>query len=309
MYKRINVSTEKKHKYLQRSIFKRYLNFKKRLGSKNRKKRLIRPDPRFILRVIYFLEKRERFALSTVILTAGVLVTQLIWQDVRFAMVIFLSLASYILTAWSLREDIKGNEWLLLFILPVLFTASLSMFYFLLPARMIIRLTTSVIFAVGTYAILLIENIYNVAAQRSIQLLRAAQSIGLLLTLTVIFLSANIIYSLRLGFMSNALILTLLSFFLGLQSLWSVKPESRFSQRFFIHALVIAFGVGELSLALSFWPIENASYSLLIAAAYYSLVGIIQQHFNERLFFNVVREYMLVFFFTFLLTFLTTRWG
>ena len=276
---------------------------------KKRKKKTKKSNFRVLKKILFFLEKRERFAFQTVVLTGGVLITQLIWQDVRFPMVFFLSFLSYILTAWSLREDIEGKEWLLLFILPVFFTASLSLFYFLLPPRMIIRLTTSIIFAVGTYAILLIENIYNVAAERSIQLLRAAQSIGLLLTLTVIFLTANIIYSLRLGFMANAIILAVISFFLSLQSLWSVKVENRLSPRLITHACVIAACIGELSLALSFWPIENASYSLLIAAAYYSLVGIIQQYLNERLFFNIVREYILVFLFTFTLTFITTRWG
>ena len=286
MYKRLKVNEEKK-----------------------RKKKTKKPNFKVLKKILFFLEKRERFAFQTVVLTGGVLITQLIWQDVRFPMVFFLSFLSYILTAWSLREDIEGKEWLLLFILPVFFTASLSLFYFLLPPRMIIRLTTSIFFAVGTYAILLIENIYNVAAERSIQLLRAAQSIGLLLTLTVIFLTANIIYSLRLGFMANAISLAVISFFLSLQSLWSVKPENRLSPRLITHAFVIAACVGELSLALSFWPIENASYSLLIAAAYYSLVGIIQQYLNERLFFNIVREYILVFLFTFILTFVTTRWG
>lgn len=286
MYKRLKVNEEKK-----------------------RKKKTKKSNFRVLKKILFFLEKRERFAFQTVVLTGGVLITQLIWQDVRFPMVFFLSFLSYILTAWSLKEDIEDKEWLLLFILPVFFTASLSLFYFLLPPRMIIRLTTSIIFAVGTYAILLIENIYNVAAERSIQLLRAAQSIGLLLTLTVIFLTANIIYSLRLGFMANAIILAVISFFLSLQSLWSVKVENRLSPRLITHAAVIAACIGELSLALSFWPIENASYSLLIAAAYYSLVGIIQQYLNERLFFNIVREYILVFLFTFTLTFITTRWG
>src|SRR3989338_8883160 len=105
-------------------------------------------------RILLFLDKRERFALQTVILTVGVLTNQLIWQDYRFYMVDILSLFSYILTAWSLKEDVNGIEWILLFILPVLFTASVSLFYFLLPSRWIIRLATTVVFAVGTYAIL-----------------------------------------------------------------------------------------------------------------------------------------------------------
>ena len=87
-----------------------------------------------------FLDKRQRFVIQTLFLTAGLLITQLIWQDVRFAMVVILSLFSYILTAWSLTEGVKGIEWYMLFILPVFFTLSVSLFYFLLPARWFIRI-------------------------------------------------------------------------------------------------------------------------------------------------------------------------
>ena len=259
--------------------------------------------------VLSFLEKRERFALQTIILTSGVFITQLIWQDARFHMVLFLALMSYVLTAWSLKEDIKGIEWILLFILPVFYTASVSLFYFLLPPRWITRFSTTSLFALGSYAILLVENIYNVAAKRSIQLLRAAQSVGLLLTLAVIFLTANIIYSLRFPYWVNMLIMSAISFFLAIQSLWSVKLQKKLDSEIYLFALTIAVGVGELSMALSFWPVENASFSLLLSASYYSLVGVIQQKIMDRLFANVIREYIIVFILTFFLTFIITKWG
>ena len=171
------------------------------------------------------------------------------------------------------------------------------------------RLSITVIFAIGTYAILLVENIYNVARERSIALLRAAQSVGLLLTLTVIFLSSNIIYSLRVPFYLNMPLITIIGFFLALQSLWSINLDKKIESSLIIFALVVGIGVGELAMALSFWPIENASFSLLIAATYYAMVGVIQQRISDRLFMNVIREYLIVFIFTFILTFLTTRWG
>jgi len=259
--------------------------------------------------ILFGLEKRERFAIQTIILTGGVLITQVIFSDLKFYMVLFLSLISYILTWWSLKEDIEGNEIYLLFILPVLFTASLSLFYFLLPPRWIIRLTTTAMFAVGTYAILLVENIYNVASLRSIQLLRAAQSVGLLITLIIVFLSANIIYSLRLPFWANFLLLTLISFFLALQSLWTINLDKKLGNELIMFSLIVAVGIGEMSMALSFWPITTPSFSLLISASFYTVVGIIQQYLAEKLFSNVIREYIIVFIFTFLLTLVITRWG
>lgn len=263
----------------------------------------------YFQKIYRFLDKRQRFALQTIILTAGVLLSQLIWDDFRFYLVIALALLSYILTSWSLTEDVKGAEWVLLFILPVLFTTSLSMFYFLLPSRWIVRLTMTVIFAVGTYAILLVENIYNVAAERSIGLLRAAQSVGLLATLIIIFLLSNIIYSLRLNYFYNVMMIAVISFVLSLQSLWSVKLEAKLDRVFLLYAFIISLGVGELALSLAFWPVDIALYSLLLTAGYYSLTGIIQQYFAERLFGNVTREYLTVFIFILLLTFFTTKWG
>lgn len=224
-------------------------------------------------------------------------------------MVGVLSVLSYLLTIWSLSEDIKGIEWILLFLLPVSFTASVSLFYFLLPGRWFVRLVTLVIFAIGTYGLLLIENIYNVAAIRSIQLLRAAHSVGLLLTLVVVFLSANIVYSLRLAFWQNALILGLLNFILALQSLWAIKLEEKLSKVLILYGFIVAMGITQIAFVLSFWPVENASYSLFITASYYAMVGIFQQYFLDRLFFNTIREYVLVFLFTFGLTFLSAKWG
>lgn len=255
------------------------------------------------------LDKRQRFAIQTVLLTAGILTTQLIWEEYRFLMVFILAALSYILTIWSLREDIRGTEWLHLFILPVAFTASVSLFYFLLPGRWITRLTIGTVFAVGTYAILLVENIYNVAAIRSIQLLRAGRSVGLLLTLIIIFLSASIVYSLRLWFWQNMLILSAISFVLALQSVWSARLDVGKMKELSLYAAFIAWGIGQLALALSFWPISNASYSLLMTAAYYSMVSIIQQHLLERLFKDTIREYVFVFIFTLFLALITTRWS
>lgn len=261
------------------------------------------------LQFLINLDKRQRFALQTLILTFGLLTTQLIWEDYRFIMVVILSIMSYFLTAWSLSEDIKGIEWLLLFILPVLATSSFSLFYFLLPGRWITRLFITAVFAVGTYATLLSENIYNVAAQRSIQLLRVAQSVGLLITLVVVFLSVSIIFSIRGSFWINMFLLTPVVFVLSLQSIWSVKLTPSISREMIIYASVASIGTGEIVAALSFWPIQIATVSLFTAASFYAIIGIIQQHLLGRLFPNTIKEYILTFVFTFVVSILITRWG
>jgi len=228
-------------------------------------------------------------------------------------MVFILSIFSYLLTAWSLKEDIVGVEWLLLFILPVFFTASMSLFYFLLPARWISRLTISAIFAIGTYAIVRAENIYNVAVQRSIQLLRVAQTVGLLITLSVLFLSAVVVFSLRLAFWQNMFILAPLAFVLALQSLWSVRLETKLTGQLFIYSTVLAIVIGEIAAVLSFWPVFKSSsfaiVALFISSIYYSMVGMTQQYFLGRMFANTTREYIVPFFSMLILLIFSTRWG
>lgn len=267
----------------------------------------------FKLRKFRFLDKQQRFVIQTFILTAGILITQLIWTDYRLPMVIILSISTYILTAWSLKEDIRGTEWIFLFVLPVFFTASVSLFYFLLPSRWISRLIVSIIFAVGTYAIVRAENIYNVAAARSIGLLRVAQTVGLLITLVIMFFSTVVIYSLRVPFWINMIILASLSFILALQSLWTVKLETRFTKQLLIFSGVIGLTIGEIVGILSFWPIFKSSGmaigALFINSVFYSIVGLTQQYFMGRMFTNTTREYIFSFVFMLMLLVFSTSWG
>lgn len=261
------------------------------------------------LKAFFLLDKPRRFALQTVVLTAGLLITQLIWDDYRFFMVLILSIVSYILTAWSLSEDIKGVEWVSLFILPVLFTASVSLFYFLLPGRWITRLIITIIFAIGTYAIIKAENIYNVAVERSIPLLRVAQTSGLVISLIVVFFISNIVFSLRVTFFQSMMIIIPIIFLLSLQSLWSIKLETKISRELIIYSFVASIGVGELVTALSFWPVQIAMAALLTSSIYYAIIGVIQQYFLERLFVNSIKEYIFAFLFTLIITFIATQWG
>ena len=265
------------------------------------------------IKKIHFLDKQQRFVIQTGSLTAGLLLTQVIWSDYRFLLVLILALVSYILTAWSLKEDIEGLEWLLLFILPVFFTVSVSLFYFLLPGRLISRFTTGVIFTLGTYAIIRTVNIYNVAVERSIQLLRVAQTVGLLISLVIVFFTTIVIYSLRVSFWINILLMTPVIFALALQSLWSIKLESRFTSHLLIYSGIIGLVIGELMGSLSFWPIFRSSglaiAALFISSTYYCLVGIIQHYLLGRMFANTIREYIISFVFMLLLLTLATHWG
>lgn len=253
--------------------------------------------------------KREKFVLIIGILTFGLLTIQLSPEKWRYLLTAVLVLVTYILGVWGLREDLGGIEWLTLFILPTMYAAAVPLFYFLLPVRWLTRLPTAILFALGMYAILLVENIYNVAAIRTIQLLRAAHSVGLLLTLLTTFLLFAIIFSLHLPFFLNFLLVFIASFPLILQSLWAMKLEAKISQDIFLYTLVISLVLAQFAFVFSFWPIQTVIEALFLTTVFYSLVGMVQQHLVERLFRRTMVEFIAVSAIVFLLVLVTTRWG
>jgi len=139
-----------------------------------------------------FLTKRQEFVLVSLLLAIGLLLTQLL-PEYRYPMTIILALGAYVGSALVLRADLRGIKFFTLLILPALYTAAVTLFYFLLPLRWITRIPIVALYILGMYALLLTENIYNVAANRTIALLRAAHTIGFLITLVTYFLQNRIL--------------------------------------------------------------------------------------------------------------------
>ena len=82
------------------------------------------------------------------------------------------------------------------------------------------------------YALLLTENIYAVAANRTIQLVRAAHAVGFLLTvITAIFLIGTV-FGLRLPFLANGIMVAVILWPLFLKGLWSATFQKVFLRQF-----------------------------------------------------------------------------
>lgn len=257
----------------------------------------------------FSLAKRGKFVLIVAILTSGLLTIQLLEERWRYPTIGIFVLTTYFLTAWGLRENLGGIEWLTLFILPTMYAASIPLFYFLLPGRWLTRLPTALVFALGMYAILLVENIYNVAAIRTIQLLRAAHSVGLLLTLWVSFLFFALIFSFRLPSYWNLLLVFVISFPLGLQSLWAMTLKSKIEHDILLYTIVTSVVLFQLAFVFSFWPVQTIIEALFLTTVFYTLLGIIQQYLVGRLFRRTMVEFITVSGIVFILVLLTTRWG
>lgn len=258
---------------------------------------------------ITLLPKRARFLLIAALLSLGVLMTQFVSLEWRYQAVAGLGVVSYLLAAWGLSDDLKGVEWLTLLILPTLYATSVALFYFLLPSHLLTRIAILVLFGVGMYALLLTENIFSVAAIRTIQLLRAAQAVGFLLTLLTAFFLIDTIFSFRLAAWLNSMLVIFSSFPLLLQGIWSATLEEQLSKKTFWYSLALALCLGELTFFISFWPVTIVVASLFLVTALYVGLGLTQHYFSERLFRDTIVEFLRIGVIVLIIIFLITRWG
>lgn len=253
--------------------------------------------------------KRQQFVSVTLILTFLLVLTQALGEGLRLDFLVGLTVVAYLLSAVVLRYDLRGWEFLTLLTLPAFYTGAVYLFYLLLPTRWLTRLPIAALYAIGMYAILLTENIYNVAAERTIQLLRAAHSVGFLLTLVTVFFLIDTLVSLHLTFYLNTLLALVILFPLCLQALWSMELTPSVSSSVWVSAIVVTMILTELVLIFSFWPIGTTIEALFITTAFYTLVGMTQQHLIGRLFTKTAREFIFVLAVVFMLVLSTTRWG
>lgn len=256
----------------------------------------------------FALTKRQQFVLVTLILCAGLMLTQIVPNDWRYVTTLGLSLVTYALSAFALREDLKGIEWLTLLLLPTFFTSAVALFYFLLPARWLTRVPVVFLYAVSMYALLLTENIYNVAADRTIALLRAAHSVGFLLTLITYFLLVQTVMAYRFPFFVNALLVGMISLFLVFQSLWSVVLDEVVSRRLSRITLAVSITLAELSWLFSFLPTRSTLTVLFLTTGFYGMVGMAQQYLVEKLYKKNVIEFFSLTAIVFVIVMLATHW-
>lgn len=252
--------------------------------------------------------KRRKIVITTVILTIGLLSTQLVDFNLRFIFIAGLSIAAYALSLWSLWEGLNLTKALVLLILPVFFTAAVASFYFLLPVRWLTRLPVATVFGLMFYLLLLAQNVFNVASIRTIPLYRAASTAAFLFTLLSAFFIFNVIFAFNLLFIWNGLAVLLMSFPLILQTLWIIQMEDFVSAATFIQSLVLSFILAELALSFSFWPMPTTIWSLSLSSSMYVLLGLTTQILRGRGNRRVVMEYLGIGAVVLVVSFLSTSW-
>ncbi|MBI3109896.1 hypothetical protein HYZ06_02535 [Candidatus Daviesbacteria bacterium] len=254
------------------------------------------------------LNKRQKIITASILVTLGLLSTQLVDFNLRFRFIAGLGFLAGALSLWALREGLNLTKGLVLLILPTFFTVAVASFYFLLPVRWLTRLPVASFFGLFFYLLLLSQNVFNVASIRTIPLYRAASTATFLFTLLSSFFIFNVIYAFKLIFLLNGLLTFLVSFPLILQVLWSIEMEDRVGLSIIVQSLILALILGELGLAFSFWPMATTIWSLALSSAMYVLVGITTQSLRGRLDKRMIWEYLGIGGTVFLVSFFLTSW-
>lgn len=259
--------------------------------------------------ISYEITKRQKIILMALFLTVVLITTQTVGESVRYQTIGFLTLATVLLSIFALWGELSGVKYFLLLLLPAYFVAGASLFYFLLPVRWLTRLPFAALFGISVYLLMLTSNIYNVAAIRTIALLRAAHAVGLLFSLVSTFFLTNVLFSLHLPFYLNVIGVILITGPLYMVGMWASELEDYISQRAFWYAAVFTMVTAQVSLVLSFWPIVPINGALAIATVMYALSGLSQLYLEDKLKSRVLWEHVAVALLVFVIITISTRWG
>lgn len=255
------------------------------------------------------MNKRIKFVLTSLILSAGFIIIQFIDGSFKFSAIGILVVLTPPLFYWSLKEGLGKNMSLLTLILPVLFTFGVGVFWFLLPGSLYARIPIVLFFAVGIYVLCLTMNIYTVSTIRTIALLRAARGVGFVLSLVTSFLIFNAIFSLRFNIAFVFPLYFISSFLIFLQGFWSVELEKTLQKKVLLTTVVSALVLTQFAVGIFFWPVTVVVGSLFLTSGAYLLLGLGQARLEERLFPATIREYLTVGIIVLSAMFFATHWA
>ena len=259
--------------------------------------------------ILSVVSKRQRFVISVLLLTAGLFLSEFLSGYLLVAYAVILSILTVLLLLYSVREDVKDKFSYPIFILPFMFTLCFVLFYPLLPARLITRVSLTTLYAFGLYSLFLTQNIFVVSAVRTINLMRSARIVAFVLTIVVLFLASNVIFTLRLPFYVSPIAIFAITFLLNFQSLWIYSLSRDFIPETIFLSALLSLCLMELAFVLNLWPINASLYSIFIAGIFYAYSGLVHAWVEKRLFRGVLWEYVWVGFLAVLILIFFSKWG
>lgn len=254
------------------------------------------------------LNKRQKIIVVAVILTFGLLSTQLVNFSLRFRFLTGVSILAFLLSLWALWEGINKTKALVILILPTLYTLAVASAYFLLPVRWLTRIPLALFFGLTIYLLLLAQNVFNVSSARTIPLYRAAFTGSFISIIATAFFIFQVIWAFKMIFFFNGLFVAVVSFALSLSLFWAIKMEDRLTGEVLVPGLLLSLIMGELAMAFSFWPMVPLTYSIILISALYVLLGLSVDNARGRVTRGDTGIYLAIVSFIWVLAFLVTSW-
>lgn len=258
----------------------------------------------------FSFSKRQQFVLSVFILSVFLFISEL-YTISTTSLIVALSLSFITMTLLYLilRTEVKEHFFYPFFILPFLYTLAFTMFYPLVPPRFLSRVVVTVFYSFGLYSLFLSQNIFVVSAVRTINLLRSARVVSFILTLVVLFMFMNVIFSLHLQIPISSAIIFFIMFLLNIHSFWSYTLDKSRNRVMLYYSIFIALVIAELSIVLRIWPVNATIFSIFLTGIFYTYSGMFHAWLEKRLFRGVLWEYVWVGFLSILLLIFFARWG
>ncbi len=257
------------------------------------------------------LSKRGRFVFSVVTLSAALFFSEFTTGGVVVSLGFLLSFLTIFFLYLILKDDIsKKSHFLPILILPFFFTLSFSLFYSLIPARLLTRVLLTGVYAFGAYSLFLTENIFAISSLRTINLLRSARIVSFVITIFVLFFLFNIIFSLRLPLYITPFLVAIISFLMSAQFLWSYSENREGGGReVYTFSAGISLMMGQLAFILALWPVTAAIYAIFLTGMFYTYSGLSNAWLERRLFKGILWEYIWVGALSILFLLVFSHWG
>lgn len=248
---------------------------------------------RLMKKIFFGISKRQKFLIIVISSSLLLFLAEQQLGKAGLYIAFFLSFFTVILLFLSVCKDLQNNFSPQMFIIPFFYSLSFGLFYFLVPARFLTRITMASLYALGLYALLLSVNIFVVSSIRNIALLASARTVSFIITLLSYFFLANVVFSMHLNVFFTLILVFAFSFPLILQSLWTYSLDSKFFSNT-LWVLSLCISLAEVALALWFWPILPTIIALFLTGFFYIIVGLSQVWLEKKLFRSVMWEYIWV---------------
>ncbi|HUD44513.1 MAG TPA: hypothetical protein VMR41_03165 [Patescibacteria group bacterium] len=257
---------------------------------------------------VFILDKRQKFVASTLLLSVLFFSIQMGSGGVGFGLIFLLAFLTMPLFYWAMHKDISEKSLLIIFLLPFLYSLAFGLFYFLIPTRILFRLILTIVYGIGLYSLFLSQNIFVVAAIRTIALLTGARIVSFVITILSYLLLVNTILSFHFAMPFTLLLLALATFLLTYHSLWTYTLQKT-PYRLSVWAGGLTLCLVEVASVLFFWPSTPTVLALYLTGMLYIFLGLSHMWMEKRLFKNVLWEFSWVSLIAFLFLMLFTSWG